>query len=261
MSFWEKTNPEWVGAILGSLLMHGLLLGSFFFWATELPPPRRVVPVEAICLVPGPKGGGSARAGRVKPAQAPAPLDTKKKTPRPKPLKVKQPQPLTPLAPSLALPRPAAPPAATTSRSSELAAVSGKSSGYGRSGGGAGTGPGTGSGAGRGSGSGPGKGTGEGGSILGGYLAQVRRLLEQHKNYPSLARRRHQQGVVVLSFTIGAGGQIESAGLRKSSGHMLLDQAAQETLRRVQRFPPLPPALGRTRLTIQVPLAFHLRDS
>jgi len=38
-----------------------------------------------------------------------------------------------------------------------------------------------------------------------------------------------------------------------------VDEAAQNTLRRVGKFPPFPPDLNRQKLTIEVPLAFRLR--
>jgi len=93
------------------------------------------------------------------------------------------------------------------------------------------------------------------------YLAEVRRLLEKHKNYPWMARRQHREGVVVLKFTIARDGNIAGQGLARSSGHEVLDGAAQETLRKIGRFPPLPAVLGRSQLTIQVPLTFRLAES
>jgi TonB family protein len=93
------------------------------------------------------------------------------------------------------------------------------------------------------------------------YLAEVRRLLERHKNYPWMARRQHREGVVVLKFTISRDGGIADHAVASSSGHDILDGAAQETLRKVGRFPPLPAILGRSQLTIQVPLTFRLAES
>ncbi|MCK9376602.1 MAG: energy transducer TonB [Syntrophobacterales bacterium] len=75
-----------------------------------------------------------------------------------------------------------------------------------------------------------------------------------------MARRRQLQGVVVVRFTIAAGGQIDASRISRSSGHDLLDEAAKETLRRVGRFPPLPPELNRQKLTIEIPLAFRLNN-
>jgi protein TonB len=88
----------------------------------------------------------------------------------------------------------------------------------------------------------------------------VRRLLEQHKNYPWMARRQRREGVVLLKFTIGQGGEIAGHGIARSSGHEILDGAAAAALQKVGRFPPLPPVLGRSQLNIQVPLAFRLSE-
>ena len=55
-----------------------------------------------------------------------------------------------------------------------------------------------------------------------------------------MARRRNIQGVVVVVFTIAPGGQIVAARVSRSSGHDLLDEAAQNTIRRVGQFPPFP---------------------
>jgi protein TonB len=66
---------------------------------------------------------------------------------------------------------------------------------------------------------------------------------------------------VVLKFTIGMDGGITGQAIVRSSGHGLLDAAAQETLHKVGHFPPLPATLGRSHLTIQVPLSFRLAVS
>lgn len=186
MESWEQDcngpgepRETWAWAVLGSLVVHGLVVGIMLSVLQDKPGPRRVVvPVEAIALVPfkpGPAGGGGGR--------------------------------------------------------------------------------GTGSGGGVGQGQGPGSGAG---SALQGYLKEVRRLLEKHKDYPHMARRRQLQGIVVMVFTISSGGQIESYRVGRASGHDLLDEAAKETIRRVGHFPPFPADLNRQKLTIEIPLAFRL---
>jgi protein TonB len=86
----------------------------------------------------------------------------------------------------------------------------------------------------------------------------VRSLLERKKVYPSQARSRNEQGTAVVRFTISSDGSIGGIGLSRSSGHSTLDQAAQETVNRVGRFPPFPGELQRSSLTVQVPLAYRL---
>ncbi|MDD3581216.1 MAG: energy transducer TonB [Desulfobacca sp.] len=248
---------NWTIPLVVSLILHGMILGGALFCYQELPKPRKVVVVEPISLTkavptPEPAGGGSPPPPPVKPEPKPKPKP-KAVPPRPKPPKPvrrePQPEPVPP-PPSLALARPA-PPAdvrPSSSRSTGSAASSSGGIGYGR-GSGTGTGRGTGAGSGAGSGS---------GSILGNYLYQVRQLLERHKEYPAMARRRRLEGVVVLRFTIGANGDIRSQGIARSSSQPVLDQAAQETVKRVGRFPPIPEALQKSQLTIEVPLAFRL---
>jgi protein TonB len=256
---------SWTVAILASLALHGLILGSALLMSRDTPRPRRVVTVEPICLTTGSghAGGGANRVEVAKPQAPPKSLPVKEK---PKPVKPKpapKPPEILP-APELAMPRPAA---AVTPRPGPVASVpSTRGSGGGGPGAGAGqgagrgSGPGTGLGTGSGPGSDPGPGSGSG-TALKSYLAQVRRLLEKNKTYPWMARRQHQQGVVVLKFTIGKGGAISGHTVARSSGHEVLDGAAKETLQKVGRFPPLPDGLGRSQLTVEVPLAFRLTES
>ncbi|MFZ5453853.1 MAG: energy transducer TonB [Thermodesulfobacteriota bacterium] len=123
--------------------------------------------------------------------------------------------------------------------------------------GGRGRGAGTGAGTGAGSGSGTGRGSGTG-SALQGYLHKVRSLLEKHKIYPPMARRKHQEGVVVLQFTISADGMVAALGVTNSSGYAVLDRAAQDTVSRIGKFPPIPAELQKSSLKIKVPLSFRL---
>jgi protein TonB len=262
---------SWSTVVLASVALHGLILGSALLWSRELPRPRRVVPVEAICLTSGSghAGGGAARVSDMKPQVTPHP-----QPPPPKPKQVKErskpkqvrtiprPPEIAP-ASALAIPRPAAlapvrpGPVAAVPPGSESGRGQGAGSGPGA---GRGTGPGSGTGTGSGPGSDPGPGSGSG-VALKSYLAEVHRLLENHKTYPWMARRQHREGLVVLKFTIGKDGNIADHTIARSSGHEVLDGAAQETLHKVGRFPPLPAALGRSHLTIEVPLAFRLNES
>lgn len=259
----------WPAALAGSLALHVLLLAGTAWWRGAPPPkPRQVVPIEAILLTqlpPGPAGGGGTPAVpatlKKEAPQPPTPPPPKPKVrPRPQPRPPAPPAPEPP--PTLALPRPAVPlapaPKAPPSAPSVAAAPAGGSLRSG-SGGTGGSGGGTGGGHGPGSGTGVGAGTGTG-NPLAAYLQEVRRLLERHKDYPLLARQMHLEGVAVVQFTIAADGRLEGAGLKRSSGHELLDRAAQETVRRVGRFPPLPPALGRDRLALAIPISFRLLD-
>ncbi|MGO8760487.1 MAG: energy transducer TonB [Desulfobaccales bacterium] len=281
MADWEqgwngpgKSRETWAWAVLGSLLVHGLVVAVMLAVLQDKPAPRRVVvPVEAIALVPfkpGPAGGGGGRPGPVtrpepvasKPAPVPPKPQPRVKPPPPPKVKLGPPPPEPTTGP--VIPTPAPPPAITRAKPSDTAAAGSRAgapgattgvpgSGQGGQGGGRGTGSGGGIGPGQGQGSGP-------GSALQGYLREIRRLLEKHKDYPQMARSRNIHGVVVVVFTIAPGGQIMTARVSRSSGHDLLDEAALNTIRRVGRFPPFPAELNRQQLTIEVPLAFRLSN-
>jgi protein TonB len=265
-----KPQGTWTWGMLGSLGLHGLLLAGIVAVYHDRPPrPKVVVPVEAICLVsPGPRGGGGGQPApvtRPQPAaQKPKPRITPPAKPRVKPKPQPKVRPAPPPEPTKApvIPTPAPAPAITQAKSSLTATAGSRTCPPGARAGASGTGRG-GRGRGPGSGSGPGVGSGQGrgvgsGSALQGYLHTIRQLLEQQKDYPRMARRRNMQGVVVVMFTIAAGGQIESARVSRSSGHGLLDEGARNTIKRVGRFPPFPAALNRQKLTIKIPLAFRL---
>ncbi len=257
---------HWGPAILISLAVHAFALYLILRLPPVPAPPKRVVDVDAVCLrtvTPQPAGGGQPAGGpQVRPEVAPPPPPPKP-APPPKPKKQVKPPPApvpepVPVPPALALPRPA-PPAAPVKTTAGLAA--GKTAPPGRGAGSSAPGSGSGAGSGTGAGAGGGTGTGRGagsGSALQGYLHQVKSILERNKSYPPMARRRHEEGVVVVSFTISADGAIAGVSIARSSGHSLLDQAAQETVSRTRKFPPIPAELQRSQLKIEVPLSFRL---
>ena len=262
MQVWESAEgwKSWMAVILASAALHGLLLGLALWWSRESAPPRRVVEIATICLTAGSghAGGGASRVSAVKPQSKPQPPPPKPKpfTKKPQRVRAAPRPPEIPPPPALTMPRPSTP---GPVRPGPVAAVSpGVGSGRGE-GAGTGQGAGRGSGTGSGPGSAPGSGSGSG-DALKSYLGEVRRRLEEQKTYPWTARRQHREGVVVLKFTIGQGGEIAGHTIARSSGHEVLDGAAAEALHKVGRFPPLPAGLGRSQLNIQVPLAFRLSD-
>jgi|TARA_B100001059_G_scaffold59638_3_gene55103 protein TonB len=77
--------------------------------------------------------------------------------------------------------------------------------------------------------------------------------------YPPAARRAGQQGTVTLSFTIGSSGKVISARIAKSSGYILLDNAALSAIRG-WRFKPARNALGEpVSYSYTLPVPFRLR--
>lgn len=75
--------------------------------------------------------------------------------------------------------------------------------------------------------------------------------------YPPMARRKGEQGKVLLSVMVNADGSPIRVEVRNSSGSASLDQAALETVKR-WRFIPASQAGDNIESTVLVPLTFRL---
>jgi periplasmic protein TonB len=101
---------------------------------------------------------------------------------------------------------------------------------------------------------GPALATGESSADHPGYLANPKPV------YPPEARRRRQQGLVVLEVFISEAGRPQRVAVAQSSGHVLLDTAAVEAVKRWQF---TPARLGKLPIAAQVeiPIRFQLSGS
>jgi protein TonB len=98
----------------------------------------------------------------------------------------------------------------------------------------------------------------ETGSALSDYLALCRRLIENNKTYPLMARKGRIEGAVLVRCVLERTGALKSSGVSKSSGSVLLDNAALRAVLSVGRFPPLPPELPGPELVLDIPITFRL---
>lgn len=96
-------------------------------------------------------------------------------------------------------------------------------------------------------------------AILARYQRAVRRKVERKKHYPPGSRRSGETGVVRVRFVIESSGGIRDIRVVKSSGHALLDRAAQQAVQQAAPFPPIPPELKKSSLTLILPVSFHLK--
>jgi protein TonB len=89
------------------------------------------------------------------------------------------------------------------------------------------------------------------------WRSQIVTILEHNKRYPSEARARGEQGVTRLAFRIDDQGHLLSSRIIASSGSAALDAETLALVQRAQPFPPPPPELAGSELT--VPLSFNIR--
>jgi len=91
----------------------------------------------------------------------------------------------------------------------------------------------------------------------GGYLAEVRRRIQEALRYPLAARRRGLAGTVQLEILIRADGEIGGVALAGSSSHRLLDDAALEAVRGLGPVP-FPAGVAPRPLRVRLPVVFEL---
>jgi len=78
--------------------------------------------------------------------------------------------------------------------------------------------------------------------------------------YPALARRRGWEGLVVLQVRVEKDGTPSAVVILESSGHNILDRAAQEAIQR-WRFKPAQSGLLTFASTVNIPVRFQLIEN
>ena len=86
------------------------------------------------------------------------------------------------------------------------------------------------------------------------YRNIVDRRIRNSVQYPARAKKRNLQGRVIVSVTIGAGGEITALKITQSSGHRILDRSVLKAVKESAPFsnPPDGP------VTVIVPIQFRL---
>lgn len=92
-----------------------------------------------------------------------------------------------------------------------------------------------------------------------GWHVALGQWLAAHKRYPEQARRNGDEGIVGVRFTVDAGGRVLDVAVTRSSGSLLLDDAAREMLAG-QRVPPFPPTMTLAQTTVPVNIRFQLEQ-
>jgi protein TonB len=91
------------------------------------------------------------------------------------------------------------------------------------------------------------------------YRDRLAAHLARYKQYPTQAKAAGEQGVAMLSFTVGRHGQVLGSRLARSSGHADLDAETLAMIRRAQPLPSFPPEIAQASLSFTVPVRFSLR--
>ena len=92
------------------------------------------------------------------------------------------------------------------------------------------------------------------------YNGMLSAHLQRYKQYPPASRSAGEQGVAMLSFTVGRNGQVLSSSLAKSSGSAALDAETMAMIRRAQPLPAFLPGMTQSSLSFSVPVRFSVAN-
>ncbi len=94
---------------------------------------------------------------------------------------------------------------------------------------------------------------------LSSYLGQVISKVRRQKRYPAAARRARAGGTAVVAFAINKQGRVSGVRLKRRSGNASIDREVLAMVRRAAPFPPIPRNIGRSRLSLSLPVRFSIR--
>jgi periplasmic protein TonB len=82
------------------------------------------------------------------------------------------------------------------------------------------------------------------------YLKRIKKKIEDIWIYPQAAFEREEEGIAVVKFSIGEGGDITSSRILESSGYNYLDQGALDVVRSAAPYDPLPHEFNISQLNV-----------
>lgn len=90
------------------------------------------------------------------------------------------------------------------------------------------------------------------------YLQLLTMRIEARKSYPDQARRRHQEGLVVIEFELEKKGEVSAVRVHKSSGSTPLDRAARRAVEKSAPFPRAPQGIFDFPVRLRIGVSFEL---
>ncbi len=91
------------------------------------------------------------------------------------------------------------------------------------------------------------------------YQDMIKQKIESHRKYPPWAKKHGIEGTVHLKFTILSTGFARDIKIIKSSSFNILNKEAISTVKRAQPFPPIPPDINTSSLSMEVSIVFTLQ--
>ncbi len=95
--------------------------------------------------------------------------------------------------------------------------------------------------------------------VLQGYSRGIQRKIAARKKYPKKARRRGEEGLIIVQFTVLKSGKIRDLLLVSATPYAELNEAALNAVRRAVPFPSFPDEIGEDFLVLELPFRFEIK--
>lgn len=96
------------------------------------------------------------------------------------------------------------------------------------------------------------------------YLDNLRARIRATRTYPPQSIENREEGDVMAGFTLFKDGTIRNIRVARSSGYLLLDENAVQSLRQVSPFDPIPneiiKAFGKDSFNFEIPIEYRLSE-
>ncbi len=92
------------------------------------------------------------------------------------------------------------------------------------------------------------------------YTKQLSAHFKKYKHYPEMARKQRLTGIVIVSVEVRSDGTIDEVQIVQSSGSVMLDQAAVQSVRRASPTPPFPDGVQAKSRKVTIPYRYQLTD-
>jgi protein TonB len=90
------------------------------------------------------------------------------------------------------------------------------------------------------------------------YYSLIAQAIYRNKRYPRQAYLLNQEGRVVVKLKINKLGKILDVSIVEKSTFKTLTDASLQTIKSINRFPPIPDELGTTEMTFKIPIEYKI---
>lgn len=91
-------------------------------------------------------------------------------------------------------------------------------------------------------------------------ITKLRKDLKQYFYYPSVAQRKNIQGTVLLGFGINQTGIIHDIHIIQSSGHVILDLAAEDSIQKLHKVNWEKGMFAQADINLELPIIYELME-